>query len=85
MIMLDPGTKKKKSQDIKGTSKANNRQSKISKKCRRLKEIQTKGVSLQKQLERSFKSHVNVEVIKAMIKGFLKGQPNSRNICYLIQ
>ena len=77
-----PRDKKKGSQNIKGTSKADNRQSKISKKCRKLKEIQTKGVSLQKQLERSFKSLLNIEVIKVMIKGFLKGLPN---ICYLIQ
>ena len=77
-----PRDKKKGSQNIKGTSKADNRQSKISKKCRKLKEIQTKGVSQQKQLERSFKSLLNVEVIKVMIKGFLKGLPN---ICYLIQ
>ena len=74
-----PKNRRKRTQDVRGTSKAHNRQSKTSKKCRKLKEIQTNGESLQTQLERSVKLLLNV---KATIEGFLKGLPNGRNICW---
>ena len=59
-----PRNRRKRTQGVKRTNKADNRQSKTSKKCRKLKEIQTKGESLQTQLERSVKSLLNAEIIK---------------------
>ena len=59
-----PRNRRKRTQGVKRTNKADNRQSKTSKKCRKLKEIETKGESLQTQLERSVKSLLNAEIIK---------------------
>ena len=64
MTMLDPGTEEKEFRMSKEQAKQTTDNQKHQKKCRKLKEIQTKGESLKTQLERSVQSLLNVELLK---------------------